>query len=63
MRNQVEKIMENKTNNDVKAAQTTQQPEVPSVEKVEKKESVEATQFDPKEAKHGVDYCCGSCGG
>ena len=20
-------------------------------------------QFDPKGAKHGVDVCCGSCGG
>lgn len=63
MSNLVEKIMENQTNNDVKAAQNTQQPEVASTEKVEKKESVEATQFDPKEAKHGVDFCCGSCGG
>ena len=27
------------------------------------KETVTATQVDPKQAKHGVDYCCGSCGG
>lgn len=27
------------------------------------RETVKATTVDPKEAKHGVDYCCGSCGG
>tara|TARA_R110002167_G_scaffold305989_1_gene510356 strand:+ start:195 stop:386 length:192 start_codon:yes stop_codon:yes gene_type:complete len=63
MSNQVEKIMENQTNNDAQALQNTQQPEAASAEKSEKKKSVEATQFDPKEAKHGVDFCCGSCGG
>ena len=26
-------------------------------------ETVTATQVDPKQAKHGVNYCCGSCGG
>lgn len=27
------------------------------------KEHVKATTVDPKNAKHGVDFCCGSCGG
>ena len=56
--------MENQTNNDVKATQNTQsQLDAAATEQQENKETVTATQFDPKEAKHGVDFCCGSCGG
>tara|TARA_R110001599_G_scaffold143401_2_gene324359 strand:+ start:480 stop:647 length:168 start_codon:yes stop_codon:yes gene_type:complete len=55
--------MENQTKSDIKIPQNTQQPETASVEQAEKKESATAAQFDPKEAKHGIDFCCGSCGG
>lgn len=55
--------MEIQTKSDVKAPQDTQKSVSDSVGQAEKKESVTATQFDPKEAKHGVDFCCGSCGG
>lgn len=27
------------------------------------KERAQAVQVDPKQAEHGVDFCCGSCGG
>ena len=55
--------MENQTNKDVKSTQNAQPQTEVAAEKSEKKETVTATQFDPKEAKHGVDFCCGSCGG
>lgn len=55
--------MENQTKNDVKSPTNAQEQKTSVAEQTEKKEAVEATQFDPKEAKHGVDFCCGSCGG
>jgi CCGSCS motif protein len=57
-------MMEKQTNKDLSATQNTESKvEAAVAEQAEKKETVTATQFDPKEAKHGVDFCCGSCGG
>ena len=60
--------MENQTNTEInKEAKLDQQTqhnvEATPAEKTENNEGVTATEFDPKEAKHGVDFCCGSCGG
>ena len=67
-----EKMMSNKlskaSNQEAKADQQAQKSvENVSAEQTEKNsavnETVTASQFDPKKTKHGVDYCCGSCGG
>lgn len=60
--------LSNASNQEAKANQHAQKSaENVSAEQAEKNaavnETVTASQFDPKKAKHGVDYCCGSCGG